>query len=173
MGRIRWLDGLQGIAAIVVAFNHYFNGEIQAPFRSFWDDPPENNRLVFQLFPIRLIFAVYGMVPFFMVIAGYAMSAKFLRLSYTAGSEIFLFHHLQTAAIRKFLRIYLLVLALAVLSQLLYFCGLFNWNFPDNVLRGTKPWKSPREHVLYVARYLLDNMDIVIFQWNEGHNGQV
>ncbi|KAK1242490.1 hypothetical protein MKX08_005302 [Trichoderma sp. CBMAI-0020] len=173
MTRAIWLDGLRGIAAAIVATDHYFMGAIlHAGFRSFWADPPEENRRLYQLPPLRLVFAAHAMVPLFFVISGYAISINLIRLRAGSNSEGFL-RRLSSAVTRRGLRIYLPVLCITVISQILFFLNLFQWEPADEIVWGRKPLTAPWFHVEFVARYMLDNINILAIQYNGGLNGQL
>ncbi|KAJ5888205.1 acyltransferase 3 [Penicillium taxi] len=171
MERTTWLDGLRGIAAAIVATDHYFmGGVLDVAFRSYWADPPEENRRLIQLPPIRILFAAHAMVPLFLVISGYAISVNLLRLR--SSSSDFL-RRLSSAVTRRILRIYLPVFCIATISQILYFCNIFHWNFGDEVVWGRKPWTAPWFHITYLFRYMMDMLNIITFQGNPGLNGQL
>lgn len=173
MDRTTWLDGLRGIAAAIVATDHYFmGGVLDVAFRSYWAEPPDENRRLIQLPPIRLLFAAHAMVPLFLVISGYAISIGLLRLRGTGSADEFL-RRLSSAATRRLLRIYLPVFCITAISQLLFFCNLYQWDFGDEVVWGRRPWTAPWFHVTFVFRYMLDNMNILSFQGNGGLNGQL
>ncbi|KAH0525899.1 hypothetical protein TsFJ059_009301 [Trichoderma semiorbis] len=173
MSRAVWLDGLRGIAAAIVATDHYFMGAVlHAGFRSFWADPPEENRKLMQLPPLRLIFAAHAMVPLFFVVSGYAISINLIRLRTARNSEGFL-RRLASAATRRGLRIYLPVFCITVISQILFFLNLFSWVPGDDIAWGRKPWVAPWFHVTFVGRYMLDNINIIAIQYNGGLNGQL
>jgi peptidoglycan/LPS O-acetylase OafA/YrhL len=172
MDRTTWLDGLRGIAAAIVATDHYFmGGVLDYAFNSFWADPPEENRRLLQLPPIRLVFAAHAMVPMFLVISGYAISINLLRLRNSSVADFV--RRLASAVTRRIFRIYLPVFVIAVISQLLYFCNIYQWSFGDEVVWGRKPWTAPWLHVTFVFRYMLDIMNIINFQGNPGFNGQL
>jgi len=172
MDRTSWLDGLRGIAAAIVATDHYFmGGVLDYAFNSFWADPPENNRRLIQLAPVRLLFAAHAMVPMFLVISGYAISINLLRLRNNNSAEFV--RRLSSAVTRRVFRIYLPVFVIAAISQFLYFCNAYQWNFGDEVVWGRKPWTAPWLHVTFVFRYMLDIMNIITFQGNPGLNGQL
>jgi peptidoglycan/LPS O-acetylase OafA/YrhL len=173
MDRTTWLDGLRGIAAAIVATDHYFmGGVLDNAFHSFWADPPEENRRFIQLPPIRLLFAAHAMVPLFLVISGYAISINLLRLRDKSDEGDFV-RRLSSAVSRRIFRIYLPVFVIAVISQILYFCNIYQWNFGDEVVWGRKPWTAPWLHITYVFRYMLDITNIINFQGNPGFNGQL
>ncbi|KAJ5132191.1 acyltransferase 3 [Penicillium atrosanguineum] len=172
MDRTTWLDGLRGIAAAIVATDHYFmGGVLDYAFNSFWADPPEENRRLLQLPPIRLIFAAHAMVPMFLVISGYAISINLLRLRNSSTADFV--RRLSSAVTRRVFRIYLPVFVIAAISQVLYFCNIYQWSFGDEVVWGRKPWTAPWLHVTFVFRYMLDIMNILNFQGNPGLNGQL
>ncbi|EEU34919.1 uncharacterized protein NECHADRAFT_39684 [Fusarium vanettenii 77-13-4] len=176
MDRTTWLDGLRGIAAAVVTTDHYFLGSVinggfmTSGFRSYWAEPAEANRRLIQLPPIRLIFASQAMVPLFFVISGYAMSINLLQLRDNNRSEFL--RRLSSAATRRVLRIYLPVFCIATISQLLFFCNVYQWDFGDLVL-GRRPWTAPWSHVTFVFSYMLDNMNIISFPTHIGLNTQL
>ncbi|KAJ5174908.1 acyltransferase 3 [Penicillium canariense] len=172
MDRTTWLDGLRGIAAAIVATDHYFMGSVlDHAFLSFWTDPPEENRRLIQLPPIRLLFAAHAMVPMFLVISGYAISINLLRLRNSNDSNFV--RRLSSAVSRRIFRIYLPVFVIAVISQLLFFCNLYQWNFGDEIVRGRKPWTAPWLHITYVFRYMIDIMNIINLQGNSGLSSQL
>ncbi|KAF7537166.1 hypothetical protein G7Z17_g12914 [Cylindrodendrum hubeiense] len=172
MERTTWLDGLRGIAAAIVATDHYFmGGVLDVAFRSYWADPPEENRNLIQLPPIRLLFAAHAMVPLFLVISGYAISISLLRLRNSNSAEFL--RRLSSAVTRRVFRIYLPVFCITAMSQLLFFFNLYQWEFGDDVVWGRRPWTAPWLHVTFIFRYMLDNMNILSFQGNGGLNGQL
>ncbi len=172
MDRTTWLDGLRGIAAAIVATDHYFmGGVLDNAFLSFWANPPEENRRLIQLPPFRLLFAAHAMVPLFLVISGYAISINLLRCR--NGDDRDFVRRLASAVSRRIIRIYLPVFVISIISQVLYFCNLYQWDFGDKVLRGRKPWTAPWLHITYVFRYMLDITNIVSPQGNAGLNGQL
>lgn len=176
MDRTTWLDGLRGIAAAIVTTDHYFLGSavnggfMTAGFRSFWAEPAEANRRLIQLPPIRVIFASQAMVPLFFVISGYAISINLLQIRDKNRSE--LLHRLSSAVTRRVLRIYFPVFCIATISQLLFFCDVYQWDFGDLVL-DRRPWNAPWSHVTFVFRYMLDNMNIISFPTHIGLNTQL
>ncbi|KAJ5103311.1 acyltransferase 3 [Penicillium argentinense] len=172
MDRTTWLDGLRGIAAAIVATDHYFmGGVLDNAFLSYWAEPPEQNRRLYQLPPIRLLFAAHAMVPLFLVISGYAISINLLKLR--NGNPADFVRRLSSAVTRRIFRIYLPVFVVTVISQVLLFCNLYHWNFGDDALWGRRPWTAPWLHITFVFRYMLDIMNIINLQGNPGLNGQL
>lgn len=177
MDRTKWLDGLRGIAAAIVAVDHFFMGDIWHPFLSFWADQPEDNRRLIQLPPIRILFSAHAMVTLFMVISGYAISINLIRAreqhNHTLQRGQSFLNRLSSAVMRRIFRIYLPVLVISIVSQLLFFFNLYNWTFEEGVLRGIKPWTSPWAHIKWLIIYMMDSMNMIAFEYNGGFNGQL
>ena len=170
MGRTKWLDGLRGIAAAIVAFDHFFMSDVWHPFVSFWTDPPEGNRHLIQLPPIRILFAAHGMVTLFMVISGYAISIGLLKDQNSPQFSA----RVSSAIVRRGFRIYLPVLVTASLAQLLFFFDLFTWNFDEAFLADLpKPWTAPWSHIRYLLNFMADSINIIAFQYRGSLNGQL
>ncbi|KAJ5289550.1 uncharacterized protein N7443_009803 [Penicillium atrosanguineum] len=170
MERTRWLDGLRGIAAAIVAFDHFFMSEVWHPFVSFWTDPPEGNRHLVQLPPIRILFSAHGMVTLFMVISGYAISISLLK---DQNSTQFL-PRVSSAIVRRAFRIYLPVLVTASLAQVLFFFDLFHWQFDEGLLNDLpKPWTAPWAHVRWLLNFMADSMNVIAFEYRGSLNGQL
>ncbi len=143
MERTTWLDGLRGIAAAIVAFDHYFMSDVWHPFVSFWTEPPEYSRHIVQLPPIRILFSAHGMVTLFMVISGYAISISLLN---ARDGPQFL-QRMSSAIVRRVFRIYLPVIITASIAQIFYFFDLYHWEFDQGLIddlpkpccRGERP----------------------------------
>jgi peptidoglycan/LPS O-acetylase OafA/YrhL len=158
----KWLDGLRGLAAAIVAFDRLFLGELDFPFRSFWADPPAQNRVWLQLAPLRLIFGARAMVTLFFVVSGYAISINLLRVRHRRQEFL---NEVASAATRRIFRLFLPVLAVVCLSQFLFFINL---SHPTTSLHGDyaetfhaksnklRPWCAPWGHLQYVVRYMVD-----------------
>ncbi|KAF9888568.1 hypothetical protein FE257_008500 [Aspergillus nanangensis] len=170
MERTTWLDGLRGIAAAIVAFDHFFMSEVWHPFVSFWTDPPEANRHIVQLPPIRILFSAHGMVTLFMVISGYAISLSLLK---ARNSPQFL-SRVSSAIVRRVFRIYLPVMVTATIAQLFYFFDLYNWPFDEALLADLpKPWTSPWAHIKWLLNYMVESINVIAFEYRGGLNGQL
>ncbi|KAF5860616.1 hypothetical protein ETB97_001320 [Aspergillus alliaceus] len=169
MERTKWLDGLRGVAAAIVAFDHFFMGEIWHPFVSFWAEPPEGNRRFVQLPPIRVLFSAHAMVTLFMVISGYAISINILK---SRPSPQF-YTRISSAVLRRVFRIYLPVLVIATISQFLFFFDLYHWTFDEGLLKGLKPWTSPWSHIKWLFLFLSDSMNIMAYTYSGNFNGQL
>lgn len=172
MGRLRWVAGLRGLAAFLVCFHHNIYGEIEAPYRSFWDSPPQENRKVIQLPFFRLLFAGKAMVPLFLVLGGYTITRSLIYLRETSGMAT-LFQSVQSMALRRFIRLYLSVLFVAIVAQVLYYFDLFSWHFEGlGIRRGRRPFTSIISHITYVIGIMIDLADIVEFQFTQGFFNQ-
>jgi peptidoglycan/LPS O-acetylase OafA/YrhL len=170
MERTKWLDGLRGIAAAIVAFDHFFMSEVWHPFVSYWTDPPEGNRHLVQLPPIRILFSAHGMVTLFMVISGYAISISLLK---DRNSPQFL-ARVSSAIVRRVFRIYLPVLVTASLAQLLYFFDLYHWKFDQGLLDDLPhPWTAPWAHVKWLLNFMADSINVIAFEYRGSLNGQL
>ncbi|KAE8443638.1 hypothetical protein EG329_001496 [Mollisiaceae sp. DMI_Dod_QoI] len=170
MARTKWLDGLRGIAAAIVAFDHVFMSDVWYPFVSFWTEPPEGNRHLVQLPPIRILFSAQSMVTLFMVISGYAISIGLLK---DQNSPQFS-NRVSSAIVRRGFRIYLPVLVTASLAQFLYFFDLFNWKFEEDFLKTLPlPWTAPWAHITYVLSFMADVINIIAFRYPGSLNGQL
>ncbi len=170
MARTKWLDGLRGIAAAIVAFDHVFMSDVWYPFVSFWTEPPEGNRHLVQLPPIRSLFSAQSMVTLFMVISGYAISIGLLK---DQNSPQFS-NRVSSAIVRRGFRIYLPVLVTASLAQFLYFFDLFNWKFEEDFLKTLPlPWTAPWAHITYVLSFMADVTNIIAFRYPGSLNGQL
>ncbi|KAL4904369.1 acyltransferase 3 [Aspergillus multicolor] len=169
--RRQWVDGLRGIATFLVAFNHFFNGEIQSPYRSFWAHPSSANRHLIQLPPLRLLWAKDAMVPLFMIISGYSISSNLLQTRNHSPSQ--LTAHIRSSICRRPIRLFLPVLLLSVPSHLIYYLKGYSHGFKDKVTLQIQPGVAPWRHVGYLLEFLLDGLNSINLQYNEGINEQL
>ncbi|KAI9930727.1 hypothetical protein ASPWEDRAFT_471532 [Aspergillus wentii DTO 134E9] len=170
MERKKWLDGLRGVAAAIVAFDHFFMTDVWHPFLSFWNERSGMNGRLVQLPPIRVLFSAHAMVTLFMVISGYAISINILN---SRSNRSQFWTRLSSAIWRRGFRIYLPVLVISAITQVLFFFGFFHWTFDENLLMGIEPWSHPWAHVKWLFTYMMDNMNIVTFQYRGGLNPQL
>ncbi|KAJ6160393.1 hypothetical protein N7470_003789 [Penicillium chermesinum] len=170
MERTRWLDGLRGLAAGIVAFDHLFMDNIWFPFVSFWTNPPEANRSLVQLPPIRILFSAHAMVTLFMVISGYAISVNLIKDPKSPN----LLARISSAIVRRGFRIYLPMLVTAGIAQLFYFLNVYHWEFDEALVAELpRPLSAPWAHVKYLLNYMAQNINIVAFEPPGGLNGQL
>ncbi|KAF2095783.1 hypothetical protein NA57DRAFT_58856 [Rhizodiscina lignyota] len=168
MQRIQWVDGLRGIAAFLVTFNHFFNGEIEAPFRSFWAHPSDANRHLIQLPPIRILWAMDAMVPLFMVISGYSISRSLIHTRETRPDR--LTAHFRSSFCRRPFRLFLPVLLLSITTQILFFFDIFHHIFRPRIYQLVQPGVAPCRHVGFLIEYMMDSLNLFDPQWNDGIN---
>lgn len=165
MERIIWLDSLRGIASALVVIHHSKSSEPKSVVgfltRSYWDEPPEENRRLIQLPPFRLLFNGPSMVALFMVISGYAISLPLLRCREDTGPHnAGFFRRLCSAATRRIFRIYLPSIAILFFSQFVYFCNIFPREPANDWLGGPKPLTAPWAHLQYVLSRTIHLLDI-------------
>lgn len=140
------------------------------PFVSFWTDPPEANRSLVQLFPIRILFSAHGMVTLFMVISGYAISINLIK---DQKNPNFL-ARVSSAIVRRVFRIYLPMLVTAGIAQLFYFFNLYHWDFDEGLVAEIPPpWTAPLGHLKWLLNYMADHINIIAFEPRGGLNGQL
>ena len=81
MGKVKFLDGLRGVAAFIVVIAHYiqvfyptvFNGNIESIHTK------NNLELIFYKTPLNLFFNANFCVCIFFVLSGYVLSIKFFK----------------------------------------------------------------------------------------------
>src|SRR4051812_28203333 len=99
-----WLDGLRGVAALIVAWFHLTTGSLATPYRSFWDSPASENRHFIQIAPFRVIFAGQAMVDVFFVVSGYSISTGLIKLR-NEGSIPDFYRKLTSSVVRRMFRL--------------------------------------------------------------------
>lgn len=148
-----WLNGVRGIAALIVAFVHFIAGEVDPPFRAFSAEPMEENRRIYQLPPFRILFADQAMVALFFVVSAYSISIAPLKARETASRGTFL-NRLASSVFRRPIRLYVPVTVLELISHAAYFLGLYKWStLPDEKL------DSFGDHVVHFGGYMLHLMN--------------
>lgn len=103
LGSTSYLDGLRGVAAIVVVNHHAL---------PYW----EMGLFKYPFFTLFL--AGRGMVDIFFVISGYVLSARLLKLIRAQDTERLL-HHFTSSIFRRYLRLYLPTFLITFISMLL------------------------------------------------------
>ncbi|OJD29676.1 acyltransferase-like protein [Diplodia corticola] len=161
-----WLNGLRGMASVVVALNHYLYGEFAAPWLGFGSSP--ENRYIHQLPFLRIVWCGHAMPPIFFVVSGYCACYSALRLRDSQGPAAMAVS-LSRSGFRRGLRLYVPVFVMSALAQLLLFCGLYNWRPAETTLQ---PWRAPVDHLKYLAAYLLDITNPIFVTDNPGLNEQ-
>ncbi|KAL3497040.1 hypothetical protein BJX62DRAFT_1982 [Aspergillus germanicus] len=129
-GRQRWLDGLRGVAAVIVAWFHFTVGEMKIPYRGFSDEPAEQDRHIIQLPLFRILYAGKAMVTLFFVISGYSFPLAIIRRR-GQNNNGDCYRKLTSSVIRRGFRLYLPIIFVCMTSQILFFMGAYcNWSFP-------------------------------------------
>ncbi|KAH8701418.1 acyltransferase family-domain-containing protein [Phaeosphaeriaceae sp. PMI808] len=150
VGGTEWLTGLRGIAALIVTFEHFFEGDFDAGFRGYLADPPEENRHFFQLPPIRIIFAGQGMVVLFFIVSAYSISIRPLFLRDNAPREKFL-DSLASSTFRRGIRLYIPVFTIEAISHLAMILGMYHWQG-----HSTSAALSIWGHIFALLAYMMD-----------------
>ncbi|GME29160.1 Acyltransferase protein [Neofusicoccum parvum] len=145
-----WIDGLRGLAALIVTVDHLFWSELTPIFPGYLSRPAPQNTSLLQLPPLRLLSAAHAMVPLFFVLSGLCIALGPIR----ARRAKTLLPALSSAAFRRPLRLFLPVLAVALASQLLHALGAYSaWPWLDDAdALPTGP--SPAAHARYLAAYV-------------------
>ncbi|KAJ8116653.1 hypothetical protein OPT61_g1973 [Boeremia exigua] len=151
-GREIWLDGLRGVAAVIVVWFHMTAGKLATPYQSFWDSPASENRHLFQIAPFRIIFSGSGMVDVFFVISGYSISIGLIRLR-NEGSLMRFYQRLASSVVRRMFRLCFPVAVMMLASHVLYYAALYTIAFKDGTgCPGAEPWGSPVPHIQCLVR---------------------
>jgi peptidoglycan/LPS O-acetylase OafA/YrhL len=119
-GKVSYLDGLRGIAAVNVMIMHFFVA--LAPAMVYGNKYPSHFGSLDQIFsttPLGLIGAGNFSVCIFFVLSGYVLTQKFFQ---TKENSIII-----SSAIRRYLRLFIPVFAAVMLSYLLASTGLYHY----------------------------------------------
>lgn len=118
-----WLNGLRGLAALVVFNLHYWYAYSHLTVRGF-HPYIEGQRYFFQLPPFPLLFDGTISVQFFWSIAGYTCSYKALEAMTKRDYES-LFNSFPASVFRRFFRLYLAPITSMLWISLLAYAGAF------------------------------------------------
>ena len=117
-----WLDGLRGVAALIVFFHHY--SQIWLPgLRPGWGSSSSANHIL-QLPVVRILFSGGAMVSIFFVVSGYVLSTKPLRLIHEGKNEELL-ANLASSTFRRGPRLFVPCVASTFITALLAMMGAF------------------------------------------------
>ncbi|KAL8771410.1 MAG: hypothetical protein Q9209_003078 [Squamulea sp. 1 TL-2023] len=117
-----WLDGLRGVAALIVFFHH--STQIWLPgLRPGYGSSPEAYHIM-QLPVLRIVFSGGAMVSIFFVISGYVLSTKPLRLA-RQGRYLELLENLSNSAFRRGPRLFIPCIVSTFITALLAMTGVF------------------------------------------------
>jgi hypothetical protein len=103
MGSTSYLDGLRGIAAVIVVNHHAL---------PYW------NMALFKYPFFAVLLAGRGMVDIFFVVSGYVLGLKLLKLIRARDTESLL-NHFASSTFRRYLRLYLPGVLITFISMLL------------------------------------------------------
>lgn len=151
-----WIDGVRGLAALIVAVDHLFWHVIGPLFQGYKSFPPEAHSSILQLPGPSIIFSAFAMVPLFFVISGYCISLSSIRArAAVAADPSALLTTLSAAVFRRGLRLALPVVAIALLSQLVYALGGYSaWPWHEDRAALPPPGDSSlRAHAGYLFSY--------------------
>jgi peptidoglycan/LPS O-acetylase OafA/YrhL len=172
--RETWLDGLRGIAAIIVVLCHFFIREIDMPFHSYFDEPAAQNRRIIQLAPFRLWIAGPAMVLLFFVISGWSISIRLVQLRGPGQPGIGFYRALASSAFRRFARLYIPLFMVGVVTHNLWYLGFYTWDvLSEQGCPNARPLSNPLPHLTCFARWVFDSLDIEHHRLNKGLNGQL
>lgn len=152
--KITYLDGLRGIAAIIVMISHFLTS--LAPAMVYGSQFPSHFGSLDHLFsttPLRLIAAGSFSVCIFFVLSGYVLTQNFFK---TKDYNVII-----SGALRRYIRLFVPVFVITMISFLLYSAGLFHyyieavtisansnyynhWTFTPNIIDAIKQamWNS-------------------------------
>lgn len=136
-----YLDGLRGIAALVVFTFHTlwaYCGFVEYGY----GDGPKNHHFL-QLPFIRLIHAGHAMVPIFFVVGGYVMALKPLR-RIRANEVKGLHFQIAGSVFRKTMRLYIPAIVTTFVSMLTLRLGL--WEYQRHFIMNPRLFNYPDKH---------------------------
>ncbi|KAF3904481.1 hypothetical protein AA313_de0203330 [Arthrobotrys entomopaga] len=121
-----WLDGLRGIACVVVVIYHYvysYFSTIERPYDG------HNNTSIMQLPIIKLVIHGAPMVKIFYIISGFVLTVKAVKLTTTSGSGPLdaqaLISNLSSSIWKRWLRLYIPCAASFLLCAFMVSLGAF------------------------------------------------
>lgn len=133
--KINYLDGLRGVAAINVMIMHFFI--ILVPAMIYSDRMPShlgNLEQIFSSTPLGLIGAGNFSVCIFFVLSGYVLTQKYFR---TRDKKIII-----SGAVRRYIRLFVPVLAVTILSFLLASTGVFHYYIETVMVSGNNNYAN-------------------------------
>ncbi|MDD2613903.1 MAG: acyltransferase [Methanosarcina sp.] len=127
--KITYLDGLRGIAAVNVMIMHFFI--VFLPAMIYSDRMPShlgNFEQVFSNTPLGLIGAGNFSVCIFFILSGYVLTQKYFK---TKDKNIII-----SGAVRRYIRLFIPVLAAILLSYLMASAGVFHYYIETVTISG-------------------------------------
>lgn len=118
-----YLDGLRGIAALIVVFDHFLVNWFEN-LKSAYLATPEDAYLI-QLPIIRLLYSGRASVAVFFVVSGFALSVKPIGMMREGrGKEGEVLKVLSSGVLRRGMRLYLPIVAGTFISAVLAYCDV-------------------------------------------------
>jgi peptidoglycan/LPS O-acetylase OafA/YrhL len=121
------LDGLRGLACLIVAFYHYFGYSYEVNFGYVYNEEEPNGGWMasrWNLPIIKLVLSGPNMVAIFFVISGYVLTHRFLTLVHQGKADNAVMS-MSSAIFRRFIRLYAPVFAATLLLQVFLQIGIF------------------------------------------------
>ncbi|AKB19461.1 MULTISPECIES: acyltransferase [unclassified Methanosarcina] len=134
-GKITYLDGLRGIAAVNVMIMHFFVA--LAPAMAYGTELPSHFGNLDKLFsgtPLGLIGAGNFSVCIFFVLSGYVLTQKYFK---TKENGVII-----SSAVRRYLRLFIPVFASVMLSYLLASAGLYRYYLETMVISAGSNYRD-------------------------------
>lgn len=154
--REQHLDGLRGIAACIVVLFHLTAGEVSRPFYSYWEQPNEERYLI-QLPPFRIWIAGQAMVQLFFVVSGYSLARSVRRYIRKSSAH----RYICAAIARRFLRLYIPVVVISMLSHCIWYFGLYSWGVLTPTCPDAIPLSSPWPHIKCFLSYTFNVLNFM------------
>jgi peptidoglycan/LPS O-acetylase OafA/YrhL len=133
--KINYLDGLRGVAAINVMIMHFFI--ILVPAMIYSDRMPShlgNLEQIFSSTPLGLIGAGNFSVCIFFVLSGYVLTQKYFK---NRDKKIII-----SGAMRRYIRLFVPVLAVTILSFLMASTGVFHYYIETVMVSGNNNYDN-------------------------------
>lgn len=134
-GKITYLDGLRGVAAVNVMVMHFFVA--LAPAMVYGSEMPSHFGkfdLLFSSTPLGLIGAGNFSVCIFFVLSGYVLTRKYFE---TKDNGVII-----SSAVRRYLRLFVPVFAAVMLSYLLASAGLYRYYLETMVVSAGSNYRG-------------------------------
>lgn len=140
-----YLDGLRGIAALIVYFYHFAIQWRLDLVHGYGTPAVSPNNQIIQAVPFRLLISGRASVSTFFVISGYVLSTRALRQIYSRQDPGRVLATLSGSFLRRPFRLYLPIITVtAFLAFLVQLPGAGIWWYkPDPVTRGGVPPIAP------------------------------
>lgn len=165
-----YLDGLRGIAALIVFIDHFIVHWFESLKFGYLSAPEHSHIIQFPI--IRLLYSGRASVGIFFVVSGFVLSHKSLKLIH-AGDNSTLAGVLASSTLRRGMRLYLPIMAGTFISAVLSFQGYYMdvpsrsemipprfptfseqaWHWWDTMSEITFPFRDPAPNAPYSPPY--------------------